>query len=287
MTSPPSKANCSVSPTRPISPANLLYELGIEDPRDIDVEAIAQHCGATIVYAPLKGCAACILGYGDRAIITIDSASSPARRRFSGGHELGHWMHDRGKAALACTDSQFTSEWFSENPEKRANRYAADLLMPVHMFQPRTQNHPISFHTVEELANTFQTSTTATAIRLVEYGSFPSMVLCSNVRGRTWFTRSDIVPRTVWPHESLGRDTVAFGLHRSAAIMPPGPTVVNAAQWINHPRSNNYTICEDSVRITPNLVLTLLWWKDERQVLDLTDEEDDESEGQTRYDDFG
>ena len=143
------------------------------------------------------------------------------------------------------------------------------------------------FHTVEDLANTFQTSTTATAIRLVEYGSFPSMVLCSNVRGRTWFTRSDIVPRTVWPHESLGRDTVAFGLHRSAAIMPPGPTVVNAAQWINHPRSNNYTICEDSVRITPNLVLTLLWWKDERQVLDLTDEEDDESEGQTRYDDFG
>ncbi|NOS76719.1 MAG: ImmA/IrrE family metallo-endopeptidase [Nitrospira sp.] len=260
---------------RPISPAQLLEELGIDSPADIDIEAIAQYCGATIVYAPLTGCEARIIGYHDRAIITIHSAASFSRRRFSGGHELGHWMHDRGKA-LACSDIQLTSEWFTDNPEKRANRYAADLLMPVFMFKPIADNRPIIFSTVDELTTTFQTSITATAIRLVEHGAFPSMVICSDARRRKWFTRSEILPEALRPHEVLGRDTVAFELHRNQMAIPPGPTEVNAAQWISHPKASLYTVKEDSIRVSSGLVLTLLWWQDEQQLLDLMNEQEEE-----------
>ena len=83
----------------------LIEELGIAEPNEIDIEAIAQYCGATIVYESLKGCEARILGTDTRAIITVNSDSPRARQRFSGGHELGHWMRDRGKAAFACTES--------------------------------------------------------------------------------------------------------------------------------------------------------------------------------------
>ena len=59
-----------------------------------------------------------------------------------------------------------------DNPERRANRYAADLLLPVFMFEPRSKNRDITFETVRDLAREFQVGLTATAIRLVEFGSF-------------------------------------------------------------------------------------------------------------------
>ena len=58
--------------------AELLDALGITNAREIDVEAIAQYCGATILYEPLQGCEARILGYGDRAVITINPAAAAA-----------------------------------------------------------------------------------------------------------------------------------------------------------------------------------------------------------------
>ena len=82
------------------SPAQILADLGIQEPADIDIEAIAEDCGATIRYQPLSGCAARIMGYKDRAIITIDKDCYRPRQRFSGGHELGHWIRDRRRGRI-------------------------------------------------------------------------------------------------------------------------------------------------------------------------------------------
>ena len=120
--------------------------------------AIAEHCGATIVYQRLKGSAARILEFGDRAFITVDSELRRQRQRFSAGHELGHWMRDRGKvASVVCADKIFATEWVNDNPESRANRYTADLLLPSFMFEPRAKNLEITFAAVELLAREFQT----------------------------------------------------------------------------------------------------------------------------------
>ena len=54
------------------SPSKVLDELGITEPDEIDIEAIAQYCGALIVYEKLEGCAARILGNGNEAIITVE-----------------------------------------------------------------------------------------------------------------------------------------------------------------------------------------------------------------------
>ena len=134
------------------TPAEILSDLGIREPKDLDIEAIAMHCGALIQYKPLSGCEARIMGLDDSAIITINVNSSPERKRFSGGHELGHWMRDRGTATFQCNEQMFVREWSEDNPEKRANRFAADLLLPAKMFRPLSKDLPITFATVEKLA---------------------------------------------------------------------------------------------------------------------------------------
>ena len=76
-------------------PEEILSTLGIAEPDDIDIEAIAWECGATILYEPLTGCEANIIGSGDKAIITVNSKAIPARKRFSSGHGVTPQIYTR------------------------------------------------------------------------------------------------------------------------------------------------------------------------------------------------
>lgn len=254
----------------------LLEELGISSPSEIDVDALAQHCGATVLYEPLSGCEARILGNKDRAYITVNASAPRTRQRFSAGHELGHWLRDRGRVAFACTDSQFMSGWDSSDPERRANRFAADLLLPTSLFRPLARMQPVTFETVRHLAAAFTTSLTATAIRLVEEGGLPSMLICSDAAGRRlWFAKSSIVPRALWPKAQPGSWTAARRLLDGGTVDEPSD--VDADEWIDHADSAQYVLREHSVRVGKRL-LTLLWWKDESQITDLQAEDDEEQE---------
>lgn len=83
-----------------LTPAErLLQELGVTEPKDIDLEAIAHYMGARIKYRPLDGCDARIVGVGDKAIIAVNTRNSPQRKRFSmrmslvigSTIEVSHW----------------------------------------------------------------------------------------------------------------------------------------------------------------------------------------------------
>jgi hypothetical protein len=251
------------------NPEKLLKELGIAAPEEIDIEAIAEYCQATVIPQRLHGSAARILGIGDRAFITVDSESARARQRFSAAHELGHWMLDRGSlAAFVCSEKNFINDWSIDNPERRANRFAAELLLPQFLFQPLAKNKEITLKTVRELCAKFQTSLTATAIRLVELGSFPAMVVCFGKDRRRWYFRGPDVTEEIQLRDTLGAYTEAYDLlHRNSPDNKP--VDVQADGWFTHPRSRYYSIREDSIKVSDDLVLSLLWWKDEQQLLDL------------------
>ena len=264
------------------APAIVLDELGITEPSEIEIEAIAEHCGATIVYEPLDGCEARILGRDDRAIITVSSRSSPGRQRFSAAHELGHWMRDRGKVAFACTEANLTREWDDDvdNPERRANRYAADVLLPRKLFTKYARSSEPTFESTRDLARSFQTSLTATAIRLVELGPSLAMVIGTEASGRKWFFAGKDVPKALWPRPRPGDSTNASKLLAGTAYKLE-PKVVDADEWIEHRDAANYTVKEDSIVIYPGFVLTLLWWQSDAQILALTRDDDDEPKGIT------
>jgi len=256
------------------SPAQLLDELGIVAPEDIDIEAIAFYSKATIRYRPLTGCAARIVGNGDTAIITVDSASPRPRQRYSAAHELGHWMHDRGKVAFSCQERQFVKEWAIQNPEARANRYASDLLLPVPLFKPQAAAlKTMDFDTARKLAAIFRTSVTATAIRLVEHGPLPAMIVCYGDSGRQWFVRQPSLPERLWPAQHLPPQTYAFDLFK-ADDQRERRGEVPADAWFDHPTAEGRFIYEHSLRTSFGDVLSLLWWKDERMLIELDEYEE-------------
>ena len=156
-----------------LSPAErLLQDLGISEPQEIDLEAIAFHLGARVKFRKLEGCEARIIGCNDAAIITVDHACSPARTRFSLAHEIGHWTHHRGQTLVCRVEESRPQDKMS--PERVANTFAADLLMPKYLFAPAARSYPkLNFKTVHDLASVFRTSVPATAIRLVDLGHCP------------------------------------------------------------------------------------------------------------------
>lgn len=264
------------------SPGGILTELGIREPEDLDVEAIAQHCGATIRYANLKGCAARIMGFRDRAIITVDPRVNRGRQRFSAGHELGHWMRDRGEIAFQCDENKLRRGWSGENPESRANHFASDLLLPVDMFKPRSRNLPVTFDTVRSLAELFQMSITATAIRLVEHGGLPSMLVSNNTVEREWSFASDGVRGRLRPKQRPGDGSIAYELLRGNTLAT-SPSDVGAAEWVTHWDAERYWVREDSLLIRDGVVLTLLWWRDESQLIDLDNAEENRGSGRSDF----
>jgi hypothetical protein len=132
----------------------LLRNLGVTEPKDIDLEAIAWTLGVRIKYRPLDGCEACIAGDAERAIITVNSRSPRRRGRYSIGHELGHWKHHRGRV-LVCRAEEIGRGGKKDAPaERAADAYAADLLMPGYLFRPIARAHPkLDFKTVRAIAD--------------------------------------------------------------------------------------------------------------------------------------
>ena len=261
------------------SPKQVLVKLGIAHPKDLDIEAIAYFCGATILYEPLTGCEATILGHGDRAIITVNKNSHPGRRRFSAGHELGHWMNDRGQSAFGCLKSEIESSWSANNPETRANRYASDLLLPLDMFVPLARDQPIELETLGDLVKAFKMSRTATAIKLVKHGSFPAVLAYYEAGRRKWFVRGDSVPAAFTPFPRLEDSTITA---RLADYADQEVDYTRTDHWFNHTRADKYYIRESCFRTGPESIATILWWEDEQQLVDF--EREDEERGVRRSD---
>ena len=191
-------------------------------------------------------------------------------------------MRDRGNIAFACADAQFWKEWSDENPERRANRFAVDLLMPKLMFKERARNLPITFESVRTLAKNFETSLTATSIRLVECGSFPSLAIYSENKVRGWFVRGTNVPENVWPLQKIQPGTVAFALHEGKSA-PTTPQDINASLWIDDSESDDHYVKEHSIKISTSAVLTLIWWKNETQILKMIRQAEQREYSSRRY----
>jgi hypothetical protein len=85
--------------------------------------------------------------------------------------------------------------------------------------------------------------------------------------------RSKDVPETLWPRQTPGNSTVASKFFSGLDFLA-APSEVDADEWFDHRDAHNYVVMEDSVRISSTSVLSLLWWRDEKQLVDLEGDEE-------------
>ena len=236
----------------------MLHQLGINDPADIDLEAIAWTQGARVRYRPLHGCEARIFGHGDHAIISINLRSSYTRKRFSLAHELGHWHFHRGKL-LFCHSRDIGGMQGHSDPEKVANRFAADLLMPPFLFDPWIRTFPkLDFETVGAVAKAFNVSRTAAAIRIVERNHSPSILICHGKAGRKWFVSAPDLPGRWFPRADLDPESYAFDILFGGKPDDRYPHKIGADAWFDRWEAERYEVREQTVRTNDDESLTLI-----------------------------
>jgi uncharacterized protein DUF955 len=103
---------------------------------------------------------------GEIWVNALESQEWPPRRRFTIGHELGHWvMHRDGQQALFCrrTTVDETVTLPARDIEEEASAFAAALLMPQWLF---VREHARCGGDVAALCAIFGTSNAATERRV-------------------------------------------------------------------------------------------------------------------------
>jgi hypothetical protein len=100
-----------------------------------------------------------------RAVIEVHSAASPARRRFTLAHELGHVFLLDPRREL---DGAICRRWRTE--ESFCNDFAAALLLPRDWLETQLEGHEASLASLRAIARAGGTSLSASSLRLVRTG---------------------------------------------------------------------------------------------------------------------
>jgi Zn-dependent peptidase ImmA (M78 family) len=99
-------------------------------------------------------------------VIRYNEWESANRQRFTIAHELGHHVLKHGPRLRDTTAALFGNSW--DPVEVSANRFAAELLMPVYAVTSMVRTQGVS--SLEILANTFAVSEQAMKYRLKNLG---------------------------------------------------------------------------------------------------------------------
>jgi hypothetical protein len=246
--------------------------LGVTEPREIDLEAIAWDLGVRIKYRPLDGCEARIVGTSNKAIITVNMRSSRRRRRFSIGHELGHWHYDRGRMLVCLAEEIGRGTVIESSPERLADQFASQLLMPEYLLRPVACAYPkLDFSAVCRISEIFDTSRTATALRLVEGRYLPAVLVCHGRHGRKWFARSPDVPDRWFPRKDLAADSFAFGVLYGHQPEDKFPRKIGADAWFDRAEAERYEVQEQTIQTGDDEILTLVTISDENMFWELSE----------------
>lgn len=234
----------------------LIVKLGIRDPEDIDIELIAAHHGLTVRRRPLHHEEGRLVRRGNAGLIVVsENAYASKKWRFVIAHEVGHYLrHPKVDQLDLCTNADLHG-WYTGR-EAEANEFAAELLMPSSIFRKLCDRNRPSLRDVAEIADRFETSLAATAIRYVQLTDEPCAVV---------FSRGGVVQWVVWQESfrvpikrgtRLDRRTYAGDLHAGEPVLDQLQSV-DTEGWCE--REIDIELFEHSRRVGSDAVLSFLW----------------------------
>lgn len=144
----------------------------------LDVKALVQNCGVTILHRTVeKSVTGILVVNGARATIMLNDWFEQDQQRFSLAHLFGHFVLHRRSAPLFVDFIRFNEEKSSRQArrlqEREANDFATELLMPEEVLRERFAERPpyiYSGNIVQALAAQFGVSDLVFALRLSQLG---------------------------------------------------------------------------------------------------------------------
>jgi Zn-dependent peptidase ImmA (M78 family) len=238
----------------------MLLSLGISDPQEIDLEAIAWTQGAVVNYRPLESCEARIIGSSRRAVISVNSRSPQRRRRFSLAHELGHWHHHRGRTLFWDKNDIGNFARSAFNPEKLADAFASDLILSNFLLNPRLQKiKKPTLAAARELSDEFCASLTATLLKMTLSNTLPMAIACYNkTMRRRWFEKAPMIQSWWLPLQMLDLQTFAAEMLIKGAAEQGFPRKMPADAWFDFKGSDRFEVSEQSFLLPDDEILVVL-----------------------------
>lgn len=194
-----------------------------------------------------------------RGYVVLSSQVRETRQRFTLAHEIGHYLlPDQQDICQPCGKAQIES-WDETlvKPERDANQFAAEILMPRSIIQPFLNESPRFSH-IEQISQECETSLTASAYRLCELSSFRVAMVWSEAFRVRWYKPSEEFVR--WVRKgSVRQDSYAFDAFEGRPV-PTAFESVPASAWLfENGLKPDARILEHSVPMPSyNGVLTLL-----------------------------
>ncbi len=240
-------------------PERLLWGHGVRKPEHIDLEAIACARGAHVVYRKLDGCAARLVAAGDCAVISVAMDDNLGRRRFSLGHELAHWIQDANRTSFKCSSTDIGPQNAeAKSIEADANSFASQLILPDYLVLPWVADRKPSLDLANAMGSDFQTSLTASALKLLQRAKVPTAITCHDQRKLKWSRRSRDFSTDFYILNELHQDTIAFEMAFGVAKGLSRPKRESASRWISGPGAYRMEVCSQSIKLPEGSVLTML-----------------------------
>lgn len=220
----------------PAAAAARLWQLyGWSSIRELVLEDLAFARGVVVVEDQLVGMEARLVRQGERGLIRV-RADIPelGRKRFAVAHELGHWeLHRKISQVLPCTSQDLVAKYKASPPEIQANAFAAELFMPEHLVTPRLASIRPTREAVVGLANEFDTSLTATAIRCVELSDdYWALIASEKGKVRWWRASQGLEDKLAWePGTPVPKDSVAADCF-AGRVIPTRPQQLPSQVWL-------------------------------------------------------
>jgi len=211
---------------------------------------------------------------GKRCII-INGNDRPERQRFTACHEVAHIVlglpteHENA-------GSQFARRSLNET---LCDVFAAELLLPCHLFQPLVADPDFGFAAIEGLASNFVASLAATGSRFAAVCDRPCAFVLTQNATIKYASRSKSLRESggwIRPGRKVPERSLAAQLIRSAKV--DGPIEVSADEWLGDWKRGG--VLQEDGRHFPrwNQTLALLWFEDNRVRMSSSDNLDDDDD---------
>lgn len=232
----------------------------------VDLNKLVQAKGIIVKEDDCSGYTGMLLVVNDNAMISVKkSIREGGRKRFTIAHEIGHYTLPEHITAentmFQCSDDQLNAFGKNKTKEVEANIFASELLMPEQIFKPRVSGKDITKKLISNLTEEFQTSLSATCIKLINCKDEYSVV-CSVDSQIKWFCKGTEFPYylNVNPGTPVHQDSFAYHFFKTTKTHENFYEVPVEA-WVDDRRANDSTMLREMVLGIPsyNMALSFLY----------------------------